>query len=69
VSVVQVLHGDRLDGFIAEPHSHWLFARKHAEDGRLNYGKFIADVGAMALGSTTYILPYSFGGTVACASV
>jgi dihydrofolate reductase len=55
-----------LDGFIADPdHSlGWLFTRDQAKDGPLNYGEFIADVGSMAMGSTTYewILEHEFAG-------
>jgi dihydrofolate reductase len=45
-----------LDGFIADPdHSlEWLFTRAREEDGPLGYGEFIAGVGALAMGSTTY---------------
>jgi dihydrofolate reductase len=45
-----------LDGFIADPnHSlDWLFTRARDPGGPFDYGAFIADVGALALGSTTY---------------
>ena len=45
-----------LDGFIADPDNslEWLFTRKRDEGGALNYGDFIAEVGALAMGSTTY---------------
>ena len=45
-----------LDGFIADPDNslEWLFTRKRDEAGSLNYGDFIAEVGALAMGSTTY---------------
>lgn len=53
-----------LDGFIAtSDHSlDWLFSRDQDEDGPMNYGWFIADVGAVAMGSTTYewILDHEF---------
>ena len=56
-----------LDGFIADPDNSldWLLTRKTEDDGPLNYGDFIADVGAMAMGSTTYewILAHEFAGT------
>jgi dihydrofolate reductase len=45
-----------LDGFIADPDNslEWLFTRKRDEGGLLNYEDFIADVGTLAMGSTTY---------------
>ena len=45
-----------LDGFIADPNNSldWLFTRQRDDDGPLSYGEFIAGVGAMAMGSTTY---------------
>ena len=45
-----------LDGFIAdEQHSlEWLFRQDQDESGPLNYGEFIARIGAMVMGSTTY---------------
>ena len=53
-----------LDGFIADPnHSlDWLFTRERDERGPMNYADFIADVGAVAMGSTTYdwILDHEF---------
>jgi dihydrofolate reductase len=55
-----------LDGFIADADNSlgWLFRRKREDDGPLNYGDFIADVGAMAMGATTYewILDHEFAG-------
>jgi dihydrofolate reductase len=51
-----------LDGFIAGPANslEWLFTRKRDEGGPLNYEDFIAEVGAVAMGATTYewILDY-----------
>jgi len=40
------------------------FSRKREEGGTLSYGEFIADVGAMAMGSTTYewILDHELAG-------
>jgi dihydrofolate reductase len=53
-----------LDGFIADADNSldWLFVRKRDEQGPFDYGAFIADVGAIAMGSTTYewILGYEF---------
>jgi dihydrofolate reductase len=45
-----------LDGFIADTnHSlEWLFKRRQDRDGPLNYDAFIAGVGALAMGATTY---------------
>jgi dihydrofolate reductase len=45
-----------LDGFIADPDNslEWLFTRKRDEGGALDYWKFIAEVGAIAMGATTY---------------
>ena len=55
-----------LDGFIADPHHSldWLFTRARDEDGPLDYGRFIAEVGAIAMGATTYewILDHEFAG-------
>jgi dihydrofolate reductase len=66
VSLTQYYTATRLDGFIADPDNSldWLFTRKRGEDGPLNYGEFIADVGAMAMGSTSYewILNHEFAG-------
>ena len=64
MSVTQYYTATTLDGFIADPDNSlgWLFTRKREDDGPLNYGEFIADVGAMAMGSTTYewILHHEF---------
>ncbi len=66
VSLTQYYTATTLDGFIADPdHSlDWLFTRKHDDDGPLNYGDFFAQVGAMAMGRTTYewILDHEFAG-------
>jgi dihydrofolate reductase len=45
-----------LDGFIADPDDslEWLFTRQRDHEGPLNYAAFIAEVGALAMGSTTY---------------
>ncbi len=45
-----------LDGFIAdEQHSlEWLFRQDMEEAGPLNYDEFIARIGAIVMGSTTY---------------
>jgi dihydrofolate reductase len=66
VSVTQYYTATTLDGFIADPDNslEWLFTRKQEKDGPLNYGDFIAEVGALAMGSTTYewILDHEFAG-------
>lgn len=45
-----------LDGFIADPDDSldWLFTRKQDTGGPLNYDDFIKDIGAIAMGRTTY---------------
>ena len=64
MSLTQYYTAASLDGFIADPDNSlgWLFTRKREEDGPLNYDAFIADVGALAMGSTTYewILDHEF---------
>jgi len=64
VSLTQYYTATTLDGFIADPNNslEWLFTRAREEDGPMNYGDFIADVGALAMGSTTYewILDHEF---------
>ena len=63
-SVTQYYTATSLDGFIADPdHSlGWLFTRRQDRGGPLNYDEFIAGVGAIAMGSTTYewILAHEF---------
>jgi dihydrofolate reductase len=64
VSLTQYYTATTLDGFITDSDNSldWLFTRKREDDGLLNYGDFIAAVGAMAMGSTTYewILDHEF---------
>ncbi len=45
-----------LDGFIADEADSldWLLSQPIDEDGPMNYGSFIAGIGAMAMGATTY---------------
>src|SRR5206468_680659 len=66
VSLTQYYTATSLDGFIADPDNSldWLFTRQREDDGPLNYGDFIAGVGAVAMGSTTYewILDHEFAG-------
>jgi dihydrofolate reductase len=56
VGLTQYYTATTLDGFIADQnHSlEWLFTRQQDRDGPLNYGDFIAGVGALAMGATTY---------------
>ena len=55
-----------IDGFIADEHNSldWLFTRARDPNGSLSYGAFIADVGALAMGATSYewILGHEFAG-------
>ena len=46
-----------LDGFIADPDNSldWLITRDTDQDGPMGYGQFIAGVGALAMGATTYL--------------
>jgi dihydrofolate reductase len=64
VSLTRYYTATSLDGFIADPTNSldWLFSRQQDPNGPLNYGDFIADVGALAMGSTTYewILDHEF---------
>jgi dihydrofolate reductase len=64
VSQTQYYTATTLDGFIADPQDSldWLFTRRRERDGPLNYDDFIAGIGAMAMGSTTYewILDHEF---------
>ena len=68
MSLTQYYTATSLDGFIADRDNSldWLFTRAREEDGPLNYGEFIAAVGAMAMGSTTYewILDHEFADKV-----
>jgi dihydrofolate reductase len=45
-----------LDGYLADDHDSldWLFVQEQEKDGVMSYDAFIADVGAMAMGATTY---------------
>ena len=46
-----------LDGYIADEHNslEWLFEVDHGDDGGENpFATFFADVGAIAMGATTY---------------
>jgi dihydrofolate reductase len=56
LGLTQYYTATTLDGFIADPDNSldWLFTRARDEDGPGNYADFIAEVGALAMGSTTY---------------
>ncbi len=56
MSLTQYYTATTLDGFIADPDNSldWLFTREQDENGPMNYGAFIAEVGALAMGATTY---------------
>lgn len=45
-----------LDGFLADSDDSldWLFTQQQDENGPMNYGAFIADIGALVMGATTY---------------
>ena len=64
MSLTQYYTATTLDGFIADPDNSldWLFTRARDEDGPGNYADFISEVGALAMGSTTYewILDHEF---------
>jgi dihydrofolate reductase len=66
VSLTRYYTATTLDGFIAdESHSlDWLFTRDQNHAGLLNYAEFIAGIGALAMGATTYewILDHEFKG-------
>ena len=62
-----------LDGYLADEEDslHWLFKQDQDEDGALSYAEFIADVGAVCMGSTTYewVLPHLTDGWAVRAAV
>jgi dihydrofolate reductase len=66
MSLTQYYTATTLDGFIADPDDslEWLFTRDQDHEGPLNYRAFIAEVGSLAMGSTTYewILEHEFAG-------
>jgi dihydrofolate reductase len=45
-----------LDGYLADQHDSldWLFVQDHDPEGPLGHGAFMASVGAMVMGATTY---------------
>jgi dihydrofolate reductase len=66
VALTQYYAATTLDGFIADEHHslEWLFTREQNRAGPGNYADFFANVGALAMGSTTYewILDHEFAG-------
>lgn len=66
MSLTQYYTATSLDGFIADPDNSldWLFTQKSDDDAPLGYAEFIAKIGAMAMGRTTYewILQHEFSG-------
>ena len=66
MGLTQYYTATTLDGFIAGPDDSldWLFTRAREPDGPLSYDGFVAQVGAVAMGSTTYewILEHSESG-------
>lgn len=66
MALTQYYTATTLDGFIADPDAtlDWLLDRESDPGGPLSYGPFIAGVGAIAMGATTYewILEHAFGG-------
>ena len=64
MSLTQYYTACSLDGFIADPDNSlgWLFTRQREPGGPLSYEQFIPEVGALAMGSTTYewILDHEF---------
>ncbi len=66
MTLTQYYTATTLDGFIADAdHSlDWLFTRAREPGGAQSYDAFIAEVGAIAMGSTTYewILDHEFKG-------
>src|SRR5213078_4546293 len=56
VALTQYYTATTLDGFIADPDNslEWLFSRAQDKDGPQNYPAFIEQIGALAMGATTY---------------
>ena len=56
MATTQYYTATTLDGFIADEHHSldWLFVVERQRDGADSFDAFFADVGAMAMGSTTY---------------
>ena len=66
MSLTQYYAATTLDGFIADPDNslEWLFRQKTEEGGPAGYEAFIAEVGALAMGRTTYdwLIDHEFAG-------
>ena len=66
MSLTQYYTATTLDGFLADPDNSldWLFTQRREPGGPLDYSEFIAGVGALAMGSTTYewIVDHEFAG-------
>lgn len=66
MALTQYYTATSLDGFIADESNslEWLFTRDQDHAGPLNHADFIAGVGALAMGATTYewILDHEFAG-------
>lgn len=66
MSLTQYYTATTLDGYLADPNHSlaWLFERDQDRNGLLNYDAFIAQVGSLAMGATTYewILDHEFRG-------
>ena len=56
MSLTQYYTATTLDGYIADESNslEWLFSRDQDREGPLNYETFLAVVGALAMGATTY---------------
>ena len=56
MAITQYLVASSLDGFIADEHDNldWLLSMPGGDDDANPYPAFIADVGALAMGATTY---------------
>jgi dihydrofolate reductase len=57
VGLTQYFTAATLDGYIADADNslEWLFHRHREPDGPLDYASFISHVGALAMGSTSYV--------------
>ena len=66
MGLTQYYTATTLDGFIADPSNSldWLLTRAHDDGGMLAYSAFIPEVGAIAMGSTTYewLIDHEFSG-------
>ena len=66
MGITQYYTAMTLDGYLADPDDSldWLFTRDQDRAGPLNYADFISEVGALAMGSTTYewVVDHEFAG-------